>query len=72
MITLNMTTSDYYDSENEEYVMTIGASVQCLHTEVRIREHDGTTWDCYLASLEFIPAEERGKRDVYIARYRVY
>lgn len=73
MITLKMTNNDYFDAETEEYVMTIGASVLALQTDVRIKDiDDGTVWDCYLTSVEFVPAQERGRRDVYIARYKLY
>ena len=71
MITLKMTESDYYDGDTDEYVMVIGASVTSLQTDVKIRDLDGTVWDCYLSSVEFIPGD-RGKRDVYIVRYKVY
>lgn len=72
MITLRMTNSDYYDAETEEYVMTIGASATTLQTEVHIKDEDGQTWDCYLTEVEFVPAQTRGRRDVYIVRYKVY
>lgn len=72
MITLKLTNDDYYDSETDEFVMTVGASVTTLQTEVRIKDEDGEVWECYLRSLEFIPANKRGRRDVYIIRYRVY
>lgn len=72
MITLKMTDSDYYDADTNEYVMTVGASVTCLQTDVRIKDSDGLVLECYLSSLEFVPAKERGRRDVYIIRYRVY
>lgn len=72
MITLRMTDTDYYDGDTDEFVMTIGASVAALQTDVKIKDEDGMTWECYLASVEFVPAKERGKRDVYIVRYKVY
>ena len=72
MITLKMTDSDYYDADTDEYVMITGASVTSLQTEVKIKDLDGNIWECYLNSLEFVPAEQRGKRDVYIIRYKVY
>ena len=72
MITLKMTDSDYYDADTDEYVMITGASVTSLQTEVKIKDQDGSVWECYLNSLEFVPAEKRGKRDVYIIRYKVY
>ena len=72
MITLKMTDSDYYDADTDEYVMITGASVTSLQTEVKIKDQDGNIWECYLNSLEFVPAEQRGKRDVYIIRYKVY
>lgn len=71
MLKLNMTDEDYYDAETEEYVMTIGSSITCLQIEVRIKD-DGKLWDCYLTSVEFVPAQTRGRRDVYIVRYKVY
>jgi hypothetical protein len=55
MITLNLMKEDYYDSETDEYVMTVGASVACLQTDVRIKDEDGTIWECYLTRAEFIP-----------------
>lgn len=71
MITLNLMKEDYYDSETDEYVMTVGASVACLQTDVRIKDEDGTIWDCYLTKVVFIPGK-RGRRDTYIVRYKVY
>lgn len=71
MITLKMTNDDYYDGETDEYVMTVGASIQCLHTVVKIDDGD-CTWECYLSSVVFIPAESRGRRDKYELRYKVY
>lgn len=72
MLTLKMTDSDYYDADTDEYVMIVGASVTCLQTEVRIKDSDGVVWECYLNNLEFVPAQKRGRRDIYIARYKVY
>ena len=71
MITLNKTKYDYYDAENDCYVMTIGASINCLQTQVIIND-DGTTWDCYLYSVEFIESTGRGVKDKYIVKYKVY
>lgn len=72
MITLKMTNDDYFDSETDEYVMTVGASITCMQTDVRIKDFDGTIWECYLNSCVLIPATERGRRDVYEIRYKVY
>lgn len=71
MLTLTMTNDDYYDAEADEYVMTVGASVRCLQTTVRIKDENGDTWDCYITGVKFIPGK-RGRRDVYIVRYKVY
>ena len=72
MITLKMTENDYFDAELDEYVMTVGASVTALQTDVKIKDQDGESWECYLTSVEFVPAQVRGKRDVYIIHYKVY
>lgn len=72
MITLQMTNSDYFDSETEEYVMTIGASATSLQTQVRIKDTDGNVMECYLSELTFVPAQTRGRRDVYIVRYKLF
>lgn len=72
MITLRMVDTDYYDSDTDEFVMTIGSSVTALQTDVKIKDEDNVTWECYLSSVEFVPAKKRGKRDVYIVRYKVY
>lgn len=71
MITLSMAKDDYFDAETEEYVMTVGASVAALQTEVRIRDED-KVWDCYLTEVTFVPAQTRGRRDVYIVRYKLF
>ena len=71
MLTLTMTSEDYYDADADEYVMTVGASVRCLQTDVRIKDEDGVTWECYISRVEFIPGK-RGRRDTYIVRYKVY
>lgn len=71
MLTLKMTSDDYFDAETDEYVLYTGTSVKCLQTVVRI-DDDGTTWECYLTSVELIEATERGRRDVYCCRYKVY
>lgn len=71
MITLNKTKYDYYDAEIDCYVMTIGASINCLQTQVIIND-DGKTWDCYLYSAEFIESTGRGVKDKYIVKYKVY
>lgn len=71
MLTLTMTNEDYYDADTDEYVMTVGASVRCLQTTVKIKDEDGYTWECYINNVKFI-AGKRGRRDVYIVRYKVY
>lgn len=72
MITLRMTNNDYYDGDTDEFVMTVGASVTTLQTDVKIKDQDNVTWECYLVNVEFVPAKKRGKRDIYIVRYKVY
>lgn len=72
MLTLRMTSSDYYDADEDVFVMTVGASVTSLQTNVKIKDQDNVSWECYLYSLEFVPSDRRGKRNVYIARYKVY
>ena len=66
-----MTKNDYFDAEEDCYVMTIGASVNCLRTSVVIND-DGITWECYLYSVESLPSTGRGVRDKYIVKYRIY
>jgi len=72
MITLKMTNDDYYDDETDEYVMTVGSNIPCLHTSVKIEDYDGTKLECYLSCVIFIQAEKRGRRDKYELRYKVY
>lgn len=72
MITLRLTDRDYFDEETDEYVMTVGTGVPCLQTVVRIKDTDGQILECYLTSVELIEATGRGRRDVYITRYKVY
>jgi hypothetical protein len=67
-----MTPDDYYDPETDEYVLFTGTSVTCLQTDVRIKDLDGEILECYLTSVELIEATERGRRDVYKIRYKVY
>lgn len=71
MITLQMTKNDYFDAEEDCYVMTIGASVNCLQTDVVIND-EGVTWECYLYSVEFLPSTGRGVKDKYIVKYKCY
>lgn len=72
MITLRMVDTDYYDEDTDEFVLTVGASVTALQTNVKIKDFDGAVLECYLTGLTFVPAEKRGRRDVYIARYKVF
>ena len=71
MITLQITKNDYFDAEEDCYVMTIGASVNCLQTDVVINS-EGQTWECYLYSVEFLPSTGRGVKDKYIVKYKCY
>ena len=71
MLTLKLASQDYYDAETDEYVMTIGSSVNCFQTVVKIKD-DGMTWECYLNSVTFIPSNKRGRRDVYEVRYKIF
>lgn len=71
MITLKLVGDDYYDAEDDCYVMTIGASINCLQTDVVIND-DGKDWECYLWSVEFLPSQGRGMKDKYLVKYKVY
>ena len=71
MITLNVVGDDYYDADEDCYVMTMGASIDNIKTDVRIRD-DGTIWECYLLSVKFLPSTGRGIKDKYIVKYKVY
>ena len=71
MITLKLVGDDYYDAEEDCYVMTIGASINCLQTDVVIKD-DGKDWECYLWSVEFLPSTSRGVKDKYLVKYKVY
>ena len=71
MITLKLVGDDYYDAEDDCYVMTVGASIESIKANVKIND-DGTIWECYLLSVEFLPSQGRGMRDKYLLKYRVY
>lgn len=71
MITLKIVGDDYYDAEDDCYVMTMGASIDNIKTDVRINDN-GTIWECYLLGVEFLPSTGRGVKDKYIVKYRVY
>ena len=71
MITLNIVGDDYYDAEDDCYVMTMGASIDNIKTDVQIRD-DGKIWECYLLSVEFLPSAGRGMKDKYLVRYKIY
>lgn len=71
MITLKLVGDDYYDAEDDCYVMTVGASIESIKTNVKIND-DGTIWECYLLNVEFLPSHGRGMRDKYIIRYKIY
>lgn len=72
MICLKMTDNDYYDEDTDEFVMTVGASVTALQTDVKIKDQNGEVLECHLENVVFVPAEKRGRRDVYVIRYKVY
>ena len=61
---------DYWDSENGYFVLFAGSAgiVDCkISTEAKIIDYNGTSWDCYLSSVEYI-----SKLDMYEIHYKKY
>lgn len=61
---------DFYDAEDGAFVLyagTRGVRDCKIATEAKITDYDGTTWDCYLLSVEYLP-----KLDMYEIKYKTY
>ena len=51
MATYEMTDDDYYDSEQELFVINLSGNV-IIYTDLVIYD-DNTPWDCYLVSARY-------------------
>lgn len=61
---------DFYDTESGVFVLyagTLGIRDWKIATEAKITDYDGTIWDCYLLSVEYLP-----KLDMYEIKYKTY
>lgn len=59
---IELKSDDYWDSEQEQFVMTYGADSKIL-TQAKIKDHDGVIWDCYLVGVEYLES------DIYVVYY---
>ena len=61
---------DFYDADAGAFVLyagTLGIRVCKIATEAKITDYNGTTWGCYLLSVEYLP-----KLDMYEIKYKSY
>lgn len=71
MLILKLHEEDYFDEENNCFVLRINTNLRQVSTVVTVN-HNGFDWECYLQSVSLAKAEQRGRRDMYIITYKIY
>lgn len=63
---IELTNADYWDSEQERFVITLGQDWS-ITQKAKIKDENGCIWDCYLVGVEYFP--ETDMYEVYYAQF---